>query len=235
MGDDTLTAQEKRAQRALGRSRRGRLTPEQRRSASEEICRSIARLEAFQRARRVFSYAAHGAEADLAPLRALSPEKLWYYPLCQAHGGMEALRPLDPSAWQKGAFGIREPLPERSERCAPEELDLVLVPLTAFDAQCRRVGMGGGYYDRFLPRCTAALWVGAAFACQRVERAATERWDRSLDLVVTEEGCYAPPERREQQPPVSVTGGPQRSGPGEQDKKSIKIPDNPPKTGNNNL
>lgn len=47
---------------------------------------------------------------------------------------------------------IPEPDPLTSERIQPREIDIVLVPLLAFDRQGYRVGYGGGYYDRFLPQ-----------------------------------------------------------------------------------
>ena len=56
-----------------------------------------------------------------------------------------------PDGWEVGAYGIRTPVLERAALIRPEALDLVLVPCTAFDAVCRRVGMGKGYYDRYLP------------------------------------------------------------------------------------
>ena len=66
----------------------------------------------------------------------------------------------------------------------------MLVPCTAFDAACRRVGMGKGYYDRYLPRCRNAVLLGAAFEAQRVEQAAVDAHDQRLDGFVTEEGIY---------------------------------------------
>jgi 5-formyltetrahydrofolate cyclo-ligase len=47
---------------------------------------------------------------------------------------------------------IPEPDPLTSEKISPEEIDIVLVPLLAFDRKGYRVGYGGGYYDRFLPQ-----------------------------------------------------------------------------------
>ena len=72
----------------------------------------------------------------------------------------------------------------------PEALDLVLVPCTAFDADCFRVGMGKGYYDRYLPRCKNAVKIGIAFEAQRVEHAAVDEHDQRLDAYVTERGIY---------------------------------------------
>ena len=71
-----------------------------------------------------------------------------------------------------------------------EQLDLVLVPCTAFDADCYRVGMGKGYYDRYLPRCTQAVKIGIALEVQRVPRAAVDEHDQRLDAFVTERGIY---------------------------------------------
>ena len=66
----------------------------------------------------------------------------------------------------------------------------MLVPCTAFDAACRRVGMGKGYYDRYLPRCRNAVALGVAFEAQRVPEAAADGRDRQLDGFVTERKVY---------------------------------------------
>ena len=87
-------------------------------------------------------------------------------------------------------YGIRTPILSRSEILLPEALDLVLVPCTAFDADCFRVGMGKGYYDRYLPRCKNAVKIGIAFEVQRVEHAAVDEHDQRLDAYVTERGIY---------------------------------------------
>jgi 5-formyltetrahydrofolate cyclo-ligase len=70
------------------------------------------------------------------------------------------------------------------------------MPLVGFDANCNRLGMGGGFYDRTLAylrlrRCwRRPLLIGIAHECQRVERLETNTWDVPLDLVVTEERIY---------------------------------------------
>ena len=97
---------------------------------------------------------------------------------------------LEADGWEVGAYGIRTPVLRRSALLRPDQLDLVLVPCTAFDAACRRVGMGKGYYDRYLPRCTRAVKVGVAFEAQRVEAAAVDAHDQRLDGFVTEGGLY---------------------------------------------
>ena len=93
-----------------------------------------------------------------------------------------------PGVFRKGPFGIPEPDPEYSKAVAPEEIDLVLCPCSAFDREHRRLGMGGGYYDRFLGKCVHADIIAAAFAVQEADEVPTEAFDRKMDNVITENG-----------------------------------------------
>lgn len=83
-----------------------------------------------------------------------------------------------------GRFGTREP--GRGEAVQPT---LLLVPLLAFDRQGRRLGYGGGYYDRTLIG-TALITIGCGFVLQEVDRVPTETHDRVLDAVATEGGLF---------------------------------------------
>ena len=64
----------------------------------------------------------------------------------------------------------------------------MLVPLVAFDSLGHRLGMGGGYYDRYLPRLSPECpLIGVAFACQHTDAPLPrEAWDVPLHAVVTE-------------------------------------------------
>ena len=66
--------------------------------------------------------------------------------------------------------------------------DVVLVPFLAFDRRGRRLGYGGGYYDRTLAGLPHGLSVGFGYASQEVEAVPIEPHDRPLDLIVTERG-----------------------------------------------
>ena len=111
------------------------------------------------------------------------------YPVCGEGFSLTAAVP-EPDGWEMGTYGIRTPILSRSAVLPPDKLDLVLVPCTAFDAVCHRVGMGKGYYDRYLPRCTRAVKLGVAFEAQRVDAAAVDAYDEKLDGFVTEGGLY---------------------------------------------
>ena len=69
----------------------------------------------------------------------------------------------------------------------PVELDVVVVPGLAFTADGRRLGQGGGHYDRFLPRLRDdCVTIGAAFVEQLVDDLPTESHDVHLTYVATD-------------------------------------------------
>ena len=146
------------------------------------MCRVVAdRLEGGD---TVGVYLARDGELDLAPLI----ETCWRRGIVVAvpviDGGdlrFAAYRPDE--AMRPNRFGIPEPA--APDWCAPT---LILTPLVAFDDAGRRLGMGGGYYDRYLTARPDAQRVGVAHECQRVaEVPATER-DVRMTAVVTESG-----------------------------------------------
>ena len=116
--------------------------------------------------------------------------KRFAYPRCVSKTEMVALLPRDEHSWEVGYAGIEEPVPEKSEVIAPEEIELVLCPCTVFDEGCNRMGMGAGFYDRFLELCPNADITAAAFEAQKADTVPTEGWDRPMDAVFTEEAAY---------------------------------------------
>lgn len=107
-------------------------------------------------------------------------------------------------AWRTGAtlinnrYGIAEPrnADRRHHKFLSRARYVVCAPLTAFDAQLRRVGMGGGYYDRWFSQRLhrdGIRRIGIAFDCQRVLDIEAQHWDVSLHGVVTETRIYKHP------------------------------------------
>ncbi len=93
----------------------------------------------------------------------------------------------DPSVLVPSTFNVPEPigheLPAR-----PEDIEVVVLPMLAFDAEGNRIGYGAGYYDRFLCRYPHPQKIGIAFSCQRVESIPADKNDIRMDYVVTERG-----------------------------------------------
>jgi 5-formyltetrahydrofolate cyclo-ligase len=104
-------------------------------------------------------------------------------PVTPARGAGLSFRRWRPGApLQAGRFGTLEP--GDGDAIQPT---LLLVPLLAFDGQGRRLGYGGGYYDRTLAGAPS-ITIGCGFALQEVDRVPTETHDRVLNAVATEAG-----------------------------------------------
>ena len=95
-----------------------------------------------------------------------------------------------PAALVAGAYGILAPPPD-APPVVPDAFDLILVPGVAFDAEGRRLGRGGGHYDRVLaslpPRATS---VGIGYDFQLVASVPCEEHDVPVDMVITEGRTY---------------------------------------------
>lgn len=82
---------------------------------------------------------------------------------------------------------IREPKLDVRDVLPLSQLDVLVTPLVAFDADGQRLGMGGGFYDRTLQnwRQHRLQPVGYAHDCQQVDALPTEQWDIPLPAVIT--------------------------------------------------
>jgi 5-formyltetrahydrofolate cyclo-ligase len=104
---------------------------------------------------------------------------------------MEFARHSDPyeeSDLEPGSFGVPQPL-VHAEAVTP---DVVIVPLVGFTAGGRRLGQGGGHYDRWLAEHPGTAAIGLAWDCQLVEDLPHEAHDRPLSAVVTPTRLYGP-------------------------------------------
>ncbi len=100
--------------------------------------------------------------------------------------------PLAFARWRPGDALVPERFGTVRPIGAPLMPDLLLVPLLAFDRRCRRLGYGGGFYDRTLTALPGRLAFGCAFAAQRVDCVIAEAHDMRLDAVATERGLIFP-------------------------------------------
>ena len=83
-------------------------------------------------------------------------------------------------------YGMYQP---NREICPPfplDQIDLIFVPGAAFDPKGYRIGYGAGFYDRFLPQCPQAVWLGLAYEAQIVTNTFPQTWDVPLHQVLTE-------------------------------------------------
>ena len=186
---------EKKAQREQCLTRRRAISAQDRETFSAAICRHLQDILAVQRAEIILSYRATADEVDLSAFHAWAEGqgKQLAFPVSHPGGRMEVYIPQGPESWRQGRYGIWEPIPDRSRLIPPQALDVVILPCVGFDGQGRRLGHGGGYYDRYLPLCPQAVRILVAFEAQRLERVSTGEWDQKVDVIVTESGaCQAP-------------------------------------------
>lgn len=91
------------------------------------------------------------------------------------------------------AHGVREPVGQGVVGAG--DLDLVLVPGLAFDVEGNRLGRGGGFYDRFLPRAASALRIGVCWSGQVIDRVPAGDGDARVHMLLTEDGLRECPGR----------------------------------------
>lgn len=172
-------------------SARKSLTPEERTLFSNEISKKLLASEQYKKCDTIMIYQAMPGEVDLTEFSQLAEVegKRLCYPKCISKTEMIVLDPQE-NVWTAGSFGIKEPNLEWSEIVEPEEIGLIICPCTAFDENCNRLGMGAGYYDRFLEKATNADIVAVAFEIQKADSIPIDEYDKIMDSVFTEKRIY---------------------------------------------
>jgi 5-formyltetrahydrofolate cyclo-ligase len=159
---------------------------------SQQVCIYIQQLAIYQEARNIALYRALDGEIDLTTLwiHAINDKKLCYMPVIQPNKQLYFVQtePGDPT--QLNHFKIQEPKLTNAQSIALNQLDLMIMPVVAFDDQGTRIGHGGGYYDRTLARQRPHCLLGAAYSFQRQPHLTREPWDIPMDGIVTENGVY---------------------------------------------
>lgn len=193
-GDTPTTS--KSALRHAARLRRSAIPVAERRRCARHIARQLLGQRKLRRARHVGIYLAQASELDTAPaIRALLAHGIRVHVPVVTRSpqkrGMHFVQLSKTTPLRRAAYGIREPARRTPRRCA-RRLDLILVPLVAFDDRGGRLGQGGGYYDRCLAHryVHRPLLVGYAFHAQRVEAVPLDAWDVRLDAILTERGLH---------------------------------------------
>jgi 5-formyltetrahydrofolate cyclo-ligase len=102
---------------------------------------------------------------------------------------MQAIEVHEETDFVENNLGIPEP--EEGDEIAPEDLDVVFVPLLAYDEKGNRVGYGKGFYDRFLSRCKAdVITIGFSYFDAEQQINDTDRFDVPLNYCITPDKIY---------------------------------------------
>ena len=184
----TTTAEPSKAE--LRRQLRAQLNclPEAvRRQEDEALFAAFLARPEVARAKAVFLFCGTGSEPDTARLFSplLAQGKVIGLPRMLPNRGMQVHR-YDPNTpLVRHPFGILEPRPD-APVLLPEQIDLVLVPGLCYDRRGFRLGMGGGYYDRWLEHYHG-FTVGLCRSALLCDCLPTEPHDRPVQLLITPE------------------------------------------------
>lgn len=172
------------------RQQRRELSAREQTLAAKKLLLKLARNPLFRRARSLAFYYPSDGEISPLPLMqlALQQGRQCYLPVVRAHTlKMSFKRYRRGERLYPNRFGIAEPSP-RARQIPAKALDVVLMPLVAFDEQGNRLGMGGGFYDRAFAklRHRRPLRIGLAHSLQKVTRIEHASWDVPLHGICTE-------------------------------------------------
>jgi 5-formyltetrahydrofolate cyclo-ligase len=200
-----LTEDKRALRREMG-ARRAALPEDERRARSEAASArllalpELASLRGPEGARTIAGYVAAKGEIDPAPALAAAAAggATVALPRVAADGARLRFHRSDFGPLQPGRFGLLEPA-ETAPEIALSALDVVIVPGLAFDADGRRVGFGGGYYDGafggtiVLPAGgKRPALIGLGYDFQIVPRCPAGAGDVPVDVVVTDARVLRP-------------------------------------------
>ena len=183
-------AERRRQLRRQYRAARRALPPYQQYAQAKKLCALLKRCPEFIHAKSIASYLPNDGEIDPSIIHRLAWAlgKRVYLPVPTQQKSLHFVPYTPQTQLVTGQWGIQQP------RCAARiatqvSLDLILVPLVAFDSMGNRLGRGGGYYDRFLANSQRKhrrlKSLGLGHSLQQVEAVPVEAWDITLNGIAT--------------------------------------------------
>ncbi|KFX00556.1 5-formyltetrahydrofolate cyclo-ligase [Pectobacterium betavasculorum] len=175
------------------RQQRRLLTSEQQRLFAQQVCERVIAHPKIIQADSVAVFLSFDGELDTTP----SIQQLWeqgkrvYLPVLHPFrsGYLLFLRYTPDTELVRNRLKIMEPRLDVRQVLPLPQLDILLTPLVAFDHQGKRLGMGGGFYDRTLQyrnRMSRGPYpIGLAHDCQIVDALPAESWDIPLPEIIT--------------------------------------------------
>ena len=181
------------------RRKRRALTATTQKKHAQAACLIARRTRWFQTPKKIGCFLAQDGELATDPLiQALNTHHQFYLPVLKTlRGRPMAFAPYYPdNRMAANQFNIDEPVIAHQHHLGAHQLDLILMPLTCFDDNGHRIGMGGGFYDqslafkRLFPTRLKPILIGWAHECQKVSNIAPAPWDQPLDALITEKHLY---------------------------------------------
>ncbi|MES0328319.1 MAG: 5-formyltetrahydrofolate cyclo-ligase [Gammaproteobacteria bacterium] len=179
------------------REQRRQLNPSQQAKHAQQLAERLLKHSTFIDSQRIAAYLSNDAEID--PVHII--EQAWklgkqvFLPVLSAHENSLLFAPYDKgSRMCRNQFGIDEPDCPPKHWLTAQHMDLILLPLVAFDEQGNRMGMGGGFYDRSLANIRQqekpTQLIGLAHEIQKTGQLDVQSWDIPLHAIATESDFY---------------------------------------------
>jgi 5-formyltetrahydrofolate cyclo-ligase len=174
-------------------AQRKKLSPALQTQAASQICQTTLAQPAFQQAQHIGCYyPVHNEVNTLAIInQAWLLEKYCYLPVVQNDGTLVFARYMANTPLNANAWNIPEPIEKTIIH--PTKLDIVLVPLLAFNLQKHRLGYGKGYYDKTFThrkQQNQPLLIGLAYDYQLTNLGPIQDHDIAMDKIFTEKTIY---------------------------------------------
>ena len=167
------------------------ITEKYRKEADGKITESVLELNEYKSADCVFCYVSTEKEMDTFSILQdiLQSGKHLGVPKCTGKGIMNVYEIHSLQELYPGAYGILEPKEDPERLIQPEAIDFAFIPCISCDRSGKRLGHGGGYYDRYLEKTHC---VKAALCREKllVDEIPVEEHDLRMDFVISEKGCY---------------------------------------------
>ncbi len=164
--------------------------------AARTLCLHVTQHQQYQEAAQIACFCSNDFELDTSPLieqilqhkticylpklKPVAPNRLWFMPY------------KENTSLKPNQFNIPEVDLPVNYAIRLSKLDIILMPLVAFDNQGNRLGMGGGYYDATLAHlkhsASRPLLYGIAYEEQKINELPVENWDFPLDGIFTQNG-----------------------------------------------
>ena len=163
------------------RRRKQAMTDREIREKSELLAQMLFATTQYRNARSIYGYLAFNQEVRTLPIleQALRDGKRVAVPKCYG-AEMRFIWLTDLTAVRMSAMGNPEPVADGP--VADDETALVLMPGLAFDLSGRRIGYGGGYYDKFLARENIHPTLALCYDFQVFDHLETEEFDIPADI-----------------------------------------------------
>lgn len=177
---------------------RQQISPQKSAQAAHRITEHLTSIDRYKNSHHIASFLSFDGEVDthqlnqqlikdksqcfLPKLKPYPPNRLWFMPY------------NNQSKTEKNRFGIPEVDLPIQFAIRPSQLNIILLPLVAFDDSGNRLGMGGGFYDASLAHLSDVkqrpLCLGLAYEGQKVDVIPSDSWDFKIDGVITEKRVY---------------------------------------------